>query len=98
MSTVTTRMARTSTTRTGVLGRTDRVQPWLAASARTDWDAQMIFLHGDDDHIVPIGASAMLSNKLARNATSRSTRGLIMACARRHHDVINADLLAFAKA
>jgi non-heme chloroperoxidase len=28
-----------------------------------------VILHGDDDQIVPIGASAMLSSKLVKNAT-----------------------------
>src|ERR1700741_1429791 len=32
-------------------------------------DVSTLILHGDDDQIVPIGASAMLSSKLVRNAT-----------------------------
>ena len=63
-----------------------------------DFDAQMIFLHGDDDHIVPIGASAMLSSKLARNAHLKVYKGSDHGMCTTHHDVINADLLAFAKA
>jgi len=32
------------------------------------FDVPTLILHGDDDQIVPIGASAMLSSKLVRNA------------------------------
>ena len=32
-------------------------------------------LHGDDDRIVPIGASAMLSSKLVKDATLKVYKG-----------------------
>jgi non-heme chloroperoxidase len=32
------------------------------------FDVPTLILHGDDDQIVPIGASAMLSSKLVKNA------------------------------
>jgi len=55
-------------------------------------------MHGDDDQIVPIGASAMRSSKLVRNAQLKVYKGLPHGMATTHHDVINADLLAFLKA
>ena len=38
------------------------------------FDVPTLIMHGDDDQIVPIGASAMLSSKLVKGARSRSTR------------------------
>jgi dienelactone hydrolase len=35
---------------------------------RIQFDAPTLILHGDDDQIVPIGASALLSSKLIANA------------------------------
>jgi non-heme chloroperoxidase len=61
-------------------------------------DVPTLILHGDDDQIVPIGASAMLSSKLVRGAQLKVYKGLPHGMATTHHDVINADLLAFFKA
>ena len=55
-------------------------------------------MHGDDDQVVPIGASAMLSSKLVRGAQLKVYKGLPHGMASTHHDQINADLLAFIKA
>jgi non-heme chloroperoxidase len=60
-------------------------------------DVQTLVMHGDDDQIVPIGASAMLSSKLVRHAQLKVYKGLPHGMATTHHDVINADLLAFCK-
>ena len=46
-------------------------------------DVPTLIMHGDDDQIVPIGASAMLSSKLVEARSSRSTRVCRTACARR---------------
>jgi len=46
-------------------------------------DLPTLIMHGDDDHIVPIGASAMLSSKLVRTPSSRSTRACLMGWPRR---------------
>jgi non-heme chloroperoxidase len=48
--------------------------------------------------VVPIGASAMRSRQLVRNAQLKVYKGLPHGMATTHHDVINADLLAFFKA
>jgi len=61
-------------------------------------DVPTLILHGDDDQIVPIGASAMLSSKLVKSATLKVYRGLPHGMCSTHKDQINADLLAFFKA
>jgi non-heme chloroperoxidase len=55
-------------------------------------------MHGDDDQVVPIGASAPLSSKLVKGAQLKVYPGLPHGMATTHHDRINADLLAFIKA
>jgi non-heme chloroperoxidase len=54
-----------------------------------------LILHGDDDQIVPIGASAMLSSKIVKNATLKVYEGAPHGMCTTHKDRINADLLAF---
>ena len=54
-------------------------------------------MHGDDDQIVPIGASAMLSSKLVKGSMLKVYPGLPHGMCSTHKDQINADLLAFIK-
>ena len=54
-------------------------------------------MHGDDDQIVPIGASAMLFSKIVKNSTLKVYPGLPYGMCTTHKDQINADLLAFIK-
>jgi non-heme chloroperoxidase len=61
-------------------------------------DVPTLILHGDDDQIVPIGASAMLSAKLVKGAKLKIYPGGDHALAQTHKDQLNADLLAFAQA
>jgi len=56
-----------------------------------------LILHGDDDQIVPIGASAMLSSKLIPGATLKVFPGLPHGMCTTHKELINPDLLAFFK-
>lgn len=56
-----------------------------------------LILHGDDDQIVPIGASAPLSAKLAKNSTLKVYPALPHGMCATHPDQINADLRAFFK-
>jgi non-heme chloroperoxidase len=60
-------------------------------------DGPTLVLHGDDDQIVPIGASAMLSSKLLKNATLKVYQGASHGLCLTHKDQVNADLLAFIK-
>jgi non-heme chloroperoxidase len=62
------------------------------------FDVPTLIIHGDDDQIVPIGASAMLSSKLVKDATLRVYPGAPHGLPTTHKDQVNADLLAFLKA
>ncbi len=57
-----------------------------------------LVLHGEDDQIVPIAASGLLSVKFLPNATLKTYPGYPHGMATTHADVINADLLAFIEA
>jgi non-heme chloroperoxidase len=58
-------------------------------------DVPTLILHGDDDQIVPIGASALLSAKLVKGATLKIISGAPHGMCSTHKDQINAELLAF---
>jgi non-heme chloroperoxidase len=60
-------------------------------------DKPTLILHGDDDQIVPIGASAMLSSKLVKGATLKVYKGAPHGMCTTRKDEVNADLLAFIK-
>ncbi len=60
-------------------------------------DIPVLVMHGDDDQIVPIVASALLSSKLLKNATLKVYPGFPHGMPATNADVINADLLAFFK-
>jgi non-heme chloroperoxidase len=62
------------------------------------FDVPTMVMHGDDDQIVPIGASAMLSSKLVKGSTLKVYPGLSHGMCTVDKDRINADLLAFIKA
>ncbi len=57
-----------------------------------------LFLHGDDDQIVPIADSAMLAVKLVKNGTLKVYEGAPHGMCTTHKDQVNADLLEFIKA
>ncbi|HEY0728423.1 MAG TPA: alpha/beta hydrolase [Pyrinomonadaceae bacterium] len=61
------------------------------------FDVPTLILHGDDDQIVPIGASALLSSKIVKGAQLKVYPGYPHGMCQTHKDVINADLLAFIK-
>jgi non-heme chloroperoxidase len=54
-----------------------------------------LIMHGDDDQIVPIGASAQQAAKLVPGATLKVYPGLSHGMCTVNKDQINADLLAF---
>jgi non-heme chloroperoxidase len=54
-----------------------------------------LIIHGDDDQIVPIGASAVRSSKIVRNAELKVYSGAPHGLATIHKDQLNRDLLAF---
>ena len=55
-------------------------------------------VHGDDDQIVPIANSALLSAKLVKGSTLKVYAGAPHGLASTHQAEFNADLLAFIKA
>jgi len=61
------------------------------------FDVPTLILHGDDDQIVPIGASAQLSAKLVKNATLKVYNGASHGMCTTQKDQVNEDLLAFIK-
>jgi len=54
-------------------------------------------MHRDDDQIVPIGASAMLSSKIVKNAQLKIYKGAPHGMCTTLKDQVNEDLLAFIK-
>ena len=61
------------------------------------FDVPTLVLHGDDDQVVPIGASGLRSAKLIKDATLKVYKGAPHGLADTHKDRLNADLLAFLK-
>jgi non-heme chloroperoxidase len=61
------------------------------------FDVPALILHGDDDQIVPIGASALASAKLVKKSTLKVYPGAPHGLTFTHKDEVNADLLAFLK-
>jgi len=62
------------------------------------FDVPTLIMHGDDDQIVPIADSALLSSKIVKGATLKIYPGLPHGMCSTNKDQINADLLAFLKA
>jgi non-heme chloroperoxidase len=61
------------------------------------FDVPTLFLHGDDDQIVPIGAAAMLASKIVEGAKLKVYKGGAHGMCTTRKDEVNADLLAFIK-
>jgi non-heme chloroperoxidase len=59
------------------------------------FDVPTLILHGDDDQIVPIQASAMLSSKLVKGAVLKVYKGAPHGMCTTLKDKVNADLLEF---
>jgi len=62
------------------------------------FDVPTLIIHGDDDQIVPIGASALLSSKMIKGSTLKIYPGAPHGLCSTRKDQVNADLLAFIKA
>ncbi|TJV05002.1 MAG: alpha/beta hydrolase [Mesorhizobium sp.] len=91
--------------RQGMMGGTKAHYDCIKAFSETDFtedlkaiDVPVLVMHGDDDQIVPIADSALLSIKLLRKGELKVYKGFPHGMATTHADVINADLLAFFKA
>jgi non-heme chloroperoxidase len=60
-------------------------------------DVPTLFLHGDDDQIVPIAISAHRAVKLVKNAVLKVYKGAPHGMCTTHKDLVNEDLLAFVR-
>jgi non-heme chloroperoxidase len=61
------------------------------------FDVPTLIIHGDDDQIVPIGASALMSSKIVKNATLKVYPGAPHGLPNTHKNQLNDDLLKFLK-
>jgi non-heme chloroperoxidase len=60
-------------------------------------DVPTLIIHGDDDQIVPIADSALLSSKIVRNAQLKVYKGAPHGLCTTHKDLVNRDLLSFIR-
>jgi non-heme chloroperoxidase len=88
----------------GMIAGHKAVYDCIKAFSETDFtedlkkfDVPTLILHGDDDQIVPIGASALLSSKLVKGATLKVIPGAPHGMCSTLKDQINVELLAFLK-
>ncbi len=86
----------------GMMGSIKSHYDCIKAFSETDFtrdlekiDVPTLVMHGDDDQIVPIGASGSMSAKIVKGATLKVYAGLPHGMCATHPDVINPDLLAF---
>lgn len=61
-------------------------------------DVPTLILHGDDDQIVPIADSALLSSKIVKNAILKVYKGAPHGMCTTHKTQVNEDLLTFIRA
>ena len=90
--------------RQGMMGGAKAHYDCIKAFSETDFTADLksiqvpvLILHGDDDQIVPIADSALLSAKLVRNGTLKVYPGLPHGMCTTQPELINRDLLAFIR-
>jgi non-heme chloroperoxidase len=88
--------------RQGMMGGAKAHHDGIKAFSETDFTEDLkavavptLVMHGDDDQVVPIADSALLSAKLLKNGTLKVYPELSHGMCTTHADVINADLLAF---
>jgi non-heme chloroperoxidase len=91
--------------RQGMMGSAKAHYEGIKAFSETDFtedlkiiDVPTLVMHGDDDQIVPIADSAPLSAKLLKNSTLKIYKNLPHGMCTTHADIVNPDLLAFARA
>jgi non-heme chloroperoxidase len=90
--------------RQGMMGGAKAHYDGIKAFSETDFtedlkiiDIPTLVMHGDDDQIVPIADSALLSIKLLKNGTLKVYKKFPHGMCTTHADVVNPDLLAFIK-
>jgi non-heme chloroperoxidase len=90
--------------RQGMMGGARAHYEGIKAFSETDFtddlksiDVPTLVMHGDDDQIVPIADSALLSAKLLKKGTLKVYEKFPHGMCTTHPDIINGDLLAFIK-
>ena len=90
--------------RQGMMGGAKAHYDGIKAFSETDFtddlkliDVPALVMHGDDDQIVPIADSALLSSKLLKKASLKVYEKFPHGMCTTHADVINADLLTFIR-
>jgi non-heme chloroperoxidase len=88
--------------RQGMMGGAKAHYDCIAAFSETDFTADLravslpvLLMHGEDDQVVPIEASARKAIELLPNGTLKTYPGLSHGLFATHPDLINVDLLAF---
>ncbi|WP_437678064.1 alpha/beta fold hydrolase [Sorangium sp. So ce131] len=88
--------------RQGMMGGIKPHYDCIKAFSETDFtgdlekiDVPTLVMHGDDDQIVPIADSALLSSKLLKKGTLKVYKGLGHGLCTINPDVVNPDLLEF---
>ena len=82
----------------GIKGELDCIKQFSETDFTEDlkkFDVPTLIAHGDDDQIVPIATSALLSAKLVKDATLKIYPGGCHGLATTQADEFNADLLEF---
>jgi non-heme chloroperoxidase len=91
--------------RQGMMGGAKAHYDGIKAFSETDFnedleaiDVPTLVMHGDDDQVVPIADSALMSVKVLKNGALKVYAGFPHGMCTTHADVINPDLLAFIEA
>lgn len=91
--------------RQGMMGGAKAHYDCIKAFSETDFTEDLkaisipvLVMHGEDDQIVPLANTSARAVKLLRNGTLKTYPGLSHAPFATHPEVVNPDLLAFAKA
>jgi non-heme chloroperoxidase len=90
--------------RQGMMGGAKAHYDGIKAFSETDFTEDLkvitvptLVMHGDDDQIVPIAASAPLSAKLLKNSTLKIYEKFPHGMCTTHAEIVNPELLTFIK-
>jgi non-heme chloroperoxidase len=90
--------------RQAMMGAANAHYECIKAFSETDFtedlqsiDVPVLVMHGDDDQVVPIADSALLSSKLLKKSTLKVYPGKPHGICTTHPEIVNPDLLAFIK-
>jgi non-heme chloroperoxidase len=90
--------------RQGMMGAIKAQYDCIKAFSETDFtddlrqiSVPVLVMHGEDDQVVPIGDSALLAVKQLKAGTLKTYPGLSHGMHTTHHEVVDADILAFIR-